>query len=494
MSVSGTTLQTHTAATENWLLLGICGAGMRNLGQLLLASGQQVSGSDTDSDGLQLLAASSGLWQRPVSVIAWDSLQDCDFRRYSRVVRSLAVPADLPSLAAAAAAGCVIQTLPEALAECCRSQSQVCVAGTHGKTTTTGMLWWLLHRCGQSVGRYIGGDFQLLRQPDYTPAPATMIVESCEYRDSFLTLSPTLAVLTGIERDHMDWFPNQRAMLRSYCQFLSGLPSRGSAIVNSDCQAACSAVRSTSRRKVGVGRTAAGGAAVSAEFWEYTATALPTIRKGSGLPGQHVQLRHSSGEVQLLRLAVPGVHNALNAVLAVAAGCELGISPTAAVEALADFPGMQRRLEFRGTWRGADLFDDYAHHPTAVVAVLSTLRTAFPGQRILAVFEPHQCSRLRGLMTEFATAFQLADQSFVLPALRIREKASQYDATLLSENLVQLLRTSGGQAKLVSDLDHVAGILDHAVRPGDIVITLGAGRTNTIHDQIHRRIRRDSAA
>ena len=494
MSVSGTILQPHNAATEHWLLLGICGAGMSNLCQLLQASGQQVSGSDTDADRLQMLAGNSGPWQRQVSVIPWDQLRSSDFHCYSRVVRSLAVPPDLPTLAAAAAAGCVIRTLPEALAECCRGASQVCVAGTHGKTTTTGMLWWLLHHCGQAAGRYVGGDFQLQRQPEHVTSPATMIVESCEYRDSFLTLSPQLAVLTGIEPDHLDWFPDRGAMLNSYCRFLAGLPSDGLAIVNSDCPAACAAVRRTIHRKVAVGRTSAGGTAEFAEFWDYTAADLPTIRRGSGLPGQHLRLRHSSGEELLLRLAVPGRHNALNAALAVAAGCELGLSPSAAAAALANFPGMQRRLEFRGTWRGADLFDDYAHHPTAVAAVLSTLRASLPGQRILAVFEPHQCSRLRGLMTEFAAALQLADELIVLPALRIREKATVQDAALLSGNLVQLVRNLGGQANLVSDLDHVAGILDYAVRPGDIVITMGAGRTNTIHDQIHRRIQRDSAA
>jgi len=494
MSVSGTTFHSHTGTTAHWLLLGICGAGMSNLCQLLLASGQQVSGSDTDSEQLQRLADTGGPWQRQAAAISWDRLQHCDFSGYSRIVRSLAVPADLSALAAAAAAGCVIQTLPEALAECCRNTTQVCIAGTHGKTTTTGMLWWLLQHCGQPAGRYIGGDFQLLRQPEHTPAPATMIVESCEYRDSFLQLSPSLAILTGIEPDHLDWFPDQRAMLQSYSQFLSRLSPSGAAIVNSDCPAACSVAHSTAHQKVAVGRALGGRVPGFAEFWEYTAAASPRFRHGPGLPGQQVRLRHSSGAELLMQLAIPGQHNALNAAMAVAAGCELGLSPRAAAEALADFPGMQRRLEFRGTWQGADLFDDYAHHPTAVLAVLSTLRTCFPERRIIAVFEPHQCSRLQGLMAEFAAALQRADELLVLPALRIREKATEQDATVLSGNLVQLIRNLGGHAKLVPDLDHVAGILDYAVRPGDIVITMGAGRTNTIHDQIHRRIRRDSAA
>jgi UDP-N-acetylmuramate--alanine ligase len=145
-------------------------------------------------------------------------------------------------------------------------------------------------------------------------------------------------------------------------------------------------------------------------------------------------------------------------------------------------------------WRGADFFDDYAHHPTAVEAVLTTLRSCFPGRRILAVFEPHQCSRLRGLMSAFAGALSLADELYVLPALRVREMAAPEEALELSRQLVRLIRNGHRQAKIAADLDHVAVTLDHVVRPGDIVVTLGAGRTDTIHDQINRRIQRDSAA
>ncbi len=496
MSVSVPIHQSPATATARCLLLGICGAGMNNLCQLLLNRGQQVTGSDTDSTRLQAFAIAAGSSQRQLATVDWTRLQSLDFRNYSHVIRSLAVPADLPIFRAAVQADCRIQTLPEALADCCRDVPRFCVAGTHGKTTTSGMLWWLLQHNGRRTGRYIGGDFQLPRQPDHAIGPAEMVVESCEYRDSFLTLSPDLAILTGIEPDHLDWFADPLSMLGSYTRFLSGVSDRGVVIVNADCSTACAAVRGANRRAVAVVPRHSGSGAGFAEFWEYSLISSRSLsaRTVTGLPGQQVLLRHSSGEELLLDLTVPGRHNMLNAAMALAAGCELGLSPFAAARALADFPGMQRRLEFRGTWRGADLFDDYAHHPTAVSAVLSTLASCFPGRRVIGVFEPHQCSRLRGLMAEFSESLRLADELYVLPALRIRESASTEEATALSGELVQLIRNLGGRAKLVSDLDRVAGILDDAVRPGDIVITMGAGRTNTIHDQINRRIQRDSAA
>ena len=495
MSVSVPIHQPSAAAVERCLLLGLCGAGMTNLCQLLLARGQQVTGSDTDSHLLQTFAVAVPS-QRQVTTVDWTELYSLDFRQYSRVIRSLAVPADLPIFKIAVQSGCRIQTLPEALADCCRGTPQYCVAGTHGKTTTSGMLWWLLQHSGRRTGRYVGGDFQLPRQPEHISGPAEMVLESCEYRDSFLTLSPDLAILTGIEPDHLDWLADTRSMLSSYTRFLSGLSDRGGVIVNAACRNACTAVRGANRRTVAVVPRDAGSGAGFVEYWEYSPAGSRShfSRANGGLPGQQVLLRHSSGEELLLRLPLPGRHNMLNAAMALAAGCELGLSPAAAARGLADFPGMQRRLEFRGTWRGADLFDDYAHHPTAASAVLSTLASCFPGRRIVGVFEPHQCSRLRGLMSEFSEALRLADELYVLPALRIRESASAEESAALSGELVQLIRNLGGRAKLVSDLDRVTGILDDAVRPGDIVITMGAGRTNTIHDQIIRRIQRDSAA
>lgn len=226
MSVSVPIHQPSAAAVERCLLLGLCGAGMTNLCQLLLARGQQVTGSDTDSHLLQTFAVAVPS-QRQVTTVDWTELYSLDFRQYSRVIRSLAVPADLPIFKIAVQSGCRIQTLPEALADCCRGTPQYCVAGTHGKTTTSGMLWWLLQHSGRRTGRYVGGDFQFPQQPEHISGPAEMVLESCEYRDSFLTLSPDLAILTGIEPDHLDWFADTRSMLSSYTRFLSGLSDRG---------------------------------------------------------------------------------------------------------------------------------------------------------------------------------------------------------------------------------------------------------------------------
>jgi UDP-N-acetylmuramate--alanine ligase len=171
-----------------------------------------------------------------------------------------------------------------------------------------------------------------------------------------------------------------------------------------------------------------------------------------------------------------------------------GIPPQDAAQLLATFPGMRRRFEYRGTWQGADLIDDYAHHPTALGVTLRTVRQVYPGRRIIAVFEPHQLSRTRTLLQPFARALALADKVIVTAVLAARENAAPTERLELSQELVRQVRRAGGQASLVGDLDHVPQKLDDAVHAGDIFITLGAGRTNLIHDEIHRTIHRDSAA
>ena len=191
---------------------------------------------------------------------------------------------------------------------------------------------------------------------------------------------------------------------------------------------------------------------------------------------------------------MPGVHNAKNAAAAILAAELEGVAAEHAVELLRTFPGIRRRFEFRGEYRGALLFDDYAHHPTAIRETLAAARMVYPGRRLLVVFEPHQLERLRRLEEGFAAALSAADQVYVLPVLPAREQVSAEVAEQAAAVLVERIRQSGGFSRLVNSLDRVPMTLDDAVLGGDIVITMGAGRTNTIHDEINRRVQRDFAA
>jgi UDP-N-acetylmuramate--alanine ligase len=205
-------------------------------------------------------------------------------------------------------------------------------------------------------------------------------------------------------------------------------------------------------------------------------------------------IQHHGKPVTELHLAVPGIHNAVNALGALVAAVTEGVSPDVAAQHLSTFSGMRRRFEYRGNWRGIDLIDDYAHHPSAVAAIFRTARDLFPDRRLVAVFEPHQISRTEKLFSEFTRALTPFDECLILPVLAARERASNFQCSQLSASLVRQIFEAGGRAFLMANLDQAFRRLDHASRPGDVVITMGAGRTHQIHDEIHRRFFRNSAA
>ena len=483
---------------DSWLLLGICGAGMRSLCEHLTGLGISVIGSDRDASGMELIRR---LQLPRLTLVDWDYLQHKELPRVSTVVHSVAVDRQSSLVRRFLSQNLRVFNLPEALSAQFSHLPQYCVAGTHGKSTTTGMLWWILHQAGHSVARFVGAEFQGEHSgPGPAGSPAgpfdSAVIEACEYRDSFVTLSPGLCVLTGVEQDHFDWFDDMAAAEAGFRRFLNRIPVGGGLIYSADCE---------------VSRRLAGGlSGIRCVSWsEQPGRGDWHLRADSGQQGdRRGGLSGRTGDIitagrlisvgdkieYSFQLRVAGVHNLRNAAGAILAAVELGVAGPVAARHLATFGGMRRRLEHRGMWRGVDLIDDYAHHPTAVACALRTVRELYPGRRILAVFEPHQMSRTVRLFEEFAAALALADCVFVLPVLPAREVAGADALLALSNRLVDRILKTGGQAKLIGNLDHSTGTLEDAARVGDVIITMGAGRTNLIHDEIHRKLYRDSAA
>ena len=478
-------------------MLGICGAGMKSLCELLLAKGVRVVGTDQDAVALkQLQDRSAGR----IQTFAWESCQSMTIHRHDTVVRSIAVAANSPQAQYAAATSSCVMTLPEALANLFSASRQLCVAGTHGKTTTAGMLWWILSQSGTAAARYLGGELCGTDVPEQPKIWDSAVIESCEYRDSFLCLSPSLCVLNSIEPDHFDWFASRQQMEASFRQFVQRVRPGGSVIANADCDNSRAIARNSGATvisyAVGLGRNADFKILNhrQATGMVRKPSAIGSGRHDSRFSGQSFDLQPSAGDAWPIRLSVPGLHNCQNAAAAFLAARQLGL-PTAVIQQhLATFPGMRRRFEHRGTWRGADLIDDYAHHPTAVRATAETARAVFPNRRLVAVFEPHQISRATALMPDFARALSRFDEVFVLPVLSVREQDGEEKAVETSIQLIQTIKMTGGRASLVKNLDQVPSTLDYSVLPGDVILTMGAGRTHTIHDEIHRRLQRDTAA
>ena len=472
-----------------WLLLGVCGAGMRAFAEMLLDAGQTVVGTDTDSDGLSRLQS---LKIPHCSLVRWPTELNTDKYSNATVVHSLAVSANCPLLIQARQLNLKVAPLPLAMGEFLRNSRQICVAGTHGKTTTTGMIWWILQQAGLKPAGYIGGEFIDSHRSGAFGAGQTSVVESCEYRQSFLQLNPQTAVLTGIEPDHFDCFDVDQAADDAFQSFIERIPADGTLIVNSDNSRSHKLARMAKCSVFSVGWN-------TASDWNIRNLRLDSearnaVAIGPPFPAQVFEIFHCGKSIAEIRLRVPGLHNVENATAAFVAAMAEGLPPEEIAQHIASFFGIRRRFEHRGTWRGVDLVDDYAHHPSAINATLRTARSCFPGRRLIAIFEPHQVSRTERLFSEFTQALTLFDECLVLPVLPARENASSAECCRISGRLVRRISEAGGRAFLMANLDQVPGRLDHAARPGDVVITMGAGRTNQIHDEINRRLFRDSAA
>ncbi len=475
-----------TQSRRPWLLIGALGAGMRAFAEMLLDAGESVVGTDDE------LTASEYGWTTPggpqtARLFHPDHAEPMFANTPEYVVYSMAVPERCPLLQRCRSLGLTPMSLPQALSRFLVSRSQACVAGTHGKTTTSGMLWCILQQAGCHPSAYVGGVMRDQRRSGIFGSGAVAVVESCEYRQSFLHLSPKTVVLTGIEADHFDCFSSHAACDQTFSDFVARLPRDGTLVFNHDCQRSAAIAAACGRRTVSFSLQD------EADWNVVCCESRP-----AGIPGNSQQqtflLRNRTQDVGRVQLQVPGLHNRQNAVAAIAGAVATGVSVESAISGIAAFSGIRRRFEHRGQLFGIDWIDDYAHHPTAIRSTLETARSVFQNRRLIAVFEPHQLSRVSALFEDFRSALSLADECLILPVLPAREKASLAHCSRVSGTLVRSISESGGRAFLMTNLDQVLARLDHSGRPGDVVITMGAGRTHQIHDEIHRRLQRNSAA
>ena len=469
-----------------WLLVGALGSGMRALAELLIDAGEVVTGTDHqlvaddfvhqtafDHDRLRLF--------RP------DDVEQIFAQSPTRVAYSMAVPEQSQFLEAFRSLGKSVQSLPQALNQILGSRDQLCIAGTHGKTTTSGMVYSILEHAACHPSAYIGGMKTSTGRSGVLGSGTVAVVESCEYRKSFLHLTPATVVLTGIESDHFDYFKSEVECDQTFIDFVHRLPSDGKLIYNADCPRAAAVAAISGRPTISVSLT-------KDSEWNAIPYISSASKASSGGQGQEFLLRNRTQEIGVVRIGLPGSHNRFNAVAAIAASVANGVAVETAIQGIASFSGIHRRFEHRGHFGGIDWIDDYAHHPTAIRSTLKTVHETFPGRRVIAICEPHQLSRLTAMFSDFRSALSLADECLILPVLPARESASSAECTRLSGRLVRSISDSGGRAFLMANLDQVIGRLDHSGRPGDVVITMGAGRTHQIHDEIHRRLQRNSAA
>ncbi len=456
-------------------LVGICGSGMQALAEMLQGLGWTVSGSDLQPSQSVLEV----LRRRGMQVHCGHS-EEFVPQSAGTLVYSPAITPLNAERQRAEQLGIPQMSYNQMLGELMKTRIGISIAGTHGKSTTTAMVACMLRDGGFSPSAVIGAELiGTTAVSGWAGSGELFVVESCEYQKNFLTLSPTHAVLTGIEADHFDYFHDLRETRDAFAEFVGRLPREGHLVIRGDCEAT---------------RVAAASSLAQIETYSFRETsdwwAADLCPSESGIC---FRIFHDGNFFTEISLRIPGRHNVLNALAAAAICHNLGASAEAVREGLQDFRGIRRRFEVLGSWRGVTLIDDYAHHPTAVVATLQTAREQFPGRRLLCAFQPHQESRTRALLDEFAESFDAADEVFLAPIFTAREKSSAA-AEQTNAALAERLATRGRCVHLLPSLDRLVADLDDAVRPGDVLVTMGAGDINRIQHELTRRIQRHHSA
>jgi len=376
------------------------------------------------------------------------------------VVISSAVPMSNVEVQTAQAAGIEVMKRPEMLGRMMNGQVGVAVAGTHGKTTTTAMVGFILLEAGYDPTFIVGGVMADLKVNARAGGGRHFVIEADEYDGTFLSLTPHVAVVTNVEHDHPDCYPKFRDVRAAFEAFAALVPRDGLLLTCWDDPVA---------REIGEQRRAAGAGVVSFGLEEGAEWRAEEVRPN--FAGGVDFLATRAGQVLgLVRLRLPGGHNASNAVAALAVADFLGIPLRVAKSALNEFRGVARRFEVKGRVGEVTVIDDYAHHPTEIRATLAAARERFPGQPVWAVWQPHTYSRTRALWGDFVEAFGEADHVIVLPIYAARE----VDAGNVSSAGV-VAAMEGTDVRSAESLDEALVWLGTEVRPGDVVLTLGAG-------------------
>lgn len=445
--------------------VGIGGAGLSAIARVLMQLGYQVSGSDRMASPMTRALAQEGaevhIGHRPEQVDSADM-----------VVVSSAVPQDNVEVQAARAQGIPVVKRADFLGDLMAGRLGVAVAGSHGKTTTTGMIATALLVAGQDPTFIVGGQIAHLGT-NARAGRGPFVIEADEYDRMFLGLRPTVAVVTNVEHDHPDCYPTFADFQAAFEAFARLVPAEGLLVVCADDPGA-RALGALLEPDVQVVRYGLSEMA----HWR----AVDVQPNGAG--GSDFVALTGGTTRGLVRLRVPGLHNVVNSLAVLAVADWLGLPWDAVTEALRTFRGMERRFEVKGVAAGVTVVDDYAHHPTEIRATLAAARTSYPGRCIWAVWQPHTYSRTRVLLDDFAAAFDDADHVVVTPIYAARESD---DLGVSSADVVA--RMHHPDARTVAGLGEAAALLADKVSSGDVVLTLGAGDGYLIGEWLLERLR-----
>jgi UDP-N-acetylmuramate--alanine ligase len=447
-------------------LVGIGGAGISAIARVLLGRGYQVTGSDQQPNELTEALEEMGatIYQGHLA----DHVGEVD-----ALVISSAVPPTNPEVMAAERRDIPVLKRADLLGRLMAGSQGIAVAGTHGKTTTTGMLAQILIGAGLDPTVIMGGVLPAIGTNGRSGSGNYFVVEADEYDYMFLGLRPQVIIITNLEHDHPDIFPTMEAYAAAFQQFAALLPAGGSLVTCLDDPGASDLLAKLNLPEVRIITYVLADEIEDEREARLDFQALDC--RPNQLGGTDFLLQHDGNVLGLVRLRVPGLYNVRNATAASIVALELGIEFETIRQALAEFGGIGRRFQVVGEAGRVTIIDDYAHHPTEIQVTLAAARQRFPGRRIWAVWQPHTFSRTKLLLDEFAASFDMADRVIALDIFRSREQ----DTLGIDTNVVLSAMNHPYAVHLSDHRDAVGYILDR-VHPDDVILTLSAGDGNRV--------------
>lgn len=448
-------------------LIGIGGSGLSAIARLLIERGYTVSGSDLEfstlAQEIQSLGAEVSLGHREEHIIGADL-----------VVRSSAIPDDNVEVRAALHAGIPVYKRADYLGKLTEDYTGIAVAGTHGKTTTTAMISWMLTALGHDPSYIIGGVSTNLGNNAHAGKGSFFVIEADEYDRMFLGLHPEIAIVTNVEHDHPDCFPTAEDFFQAFVDFVNRLPEDGTLLACADDYGAAKLIdvaRASGFKTLSYGVNDLPDKSSP----DYTTQNLTMDQLGN----YSFEVVYQGKPLAKLALCVPGLHNASNALATIAVTHQLKMSIAKSARALCEFLGTGRRFELLGEISGIAVIDDYAHHPTEIQATLAAARNRYPNSRLWAVWQPHTYSRTRALFGEFITSFSDADHVLVTEIYASREPVN---ADFSAQQVVQAMEHP--DVRFLPSNRQVTDFLVTNLKKGDVLMVLSAGDANQISKEV----------
>jgi UDP-N-acetylmuramate--alanine ligase len=453
--------------------IGAGGIGMSGLARLLLKNNAVVTGSDQTASGVTDMLSQIGA-DIKIGHSAGNLNPQTD-----AVVISAAIGEGNPELKLARKRGRGIYKYAELLGELMNCYEGIAVSGTHGKSTTSGWLIFCLKQAGLEPNFIIGADITQLGTSSGIGDGRFFVAEACEYDRSFLNLKPKTAAILNIEQDHLDYYRNEQEIVEAFAEFALGIRPQGVLIANGSDPNVAEVMRQLPENV----RCETFGLDETCNF------CARNILLNDGLYAFDVY--HNGELLGSTQISLPGKHNILNALAVVAMALSAGMAPQQVLKLLPDFDGVDRRLTLKGKLSEITVLDDYAHHPTEIKASLSAMRQRYQPKRIWCIFQPHQYSRTRFLLDDFAESFKLADVTIVPEIYFVRDsEAARKEVN--AQVLVEKMRANGTEAIFIDDFGRICNYLKKNVTSGDLVVTMGAGDIWKVTDEYIQRVREHS--